>query len=554
MQRRSLLSRLAFLPLVGAAASTASEASGQATDSGLTQAAIGAALHPQSDAERTQGISPVNYNYPEMNVMRYGATGDGSADDSRAFQSAFNVAKVRGGTVYIPPPSVYYLIRSPLDLTPTARHVAGFQVKMAANPHFSANSPNGAILLDHTGIGFDCTGNNALQFADLCLASRADTVPKVAILCARNSSGASVVHRFNNCRVFGYFSVAVYYNYGCEDDQLVGCYFHNYYTRAGSKTVVITASNIFALTSPHTAIYSGSISTSHHHFCGGNYGHAGGHSSADVFYLDVCTFLHLERLWVACERGRAIVYCDSTHGPSSSCTIFGMQVENGAAPAQGIVMPNPGSGTANIVDWVIDASYFSNVSSAILAAGTAVSLSSFKLRGLSSLHHQAIVISGTAAYCTFDCDATPVVIGTAQQCILMGSVQNFTLTVNNKCCFVDARPSRNWVPDTSSMRLQPAGTIAVSAVNSNVMGNQVEVTFTMQASSAMYCEAGTLISGLPFAPKNGRGGIVSVTDGTSDIAIGLGHINTDGIHLPAIASAGSPTSHAICVTARYFIA
>jgi hypothetical protein len=231
-----------------------------------------------------------------------------------------------------------------------------------------------------------------------------------------------------------------------------------------------------------------------------------------------------------------------------------MQVENGAAPGQGIAMPNPTTGAPKFVDWVIDASYFANVSDAILAAGTAVSLISFKFRGLSSLAHRGITISGTAAYCTFDCDATPISIGTAQQCILMGSVQNFTLTTNTKCCFIDARPSRSWIPDTSKMTVQLGGTVNVSSVNSNVMGNEVEVTFTMQASTTMYCSAGTLISGLPFVPKNGRGGIVAVTDGTSDIAIGLGHVSAEGVHLPAIASSGSPTSHAICVTARYFIA
>jgi hypothetical protein len=552
MERRSLLSRFALLPLAG----SASQSSDAVTESSatLSQAAIGAALYPQTMAERAQGVSPVNYSYPEMNVMRYGATGDGSTDDSPAFQTALSVAKVYGGTVFIPRPSVYYRIRASLDLTPSARHTAGFSVRMEANPHFSATSPNGAVLLDHTGIGFDCTGNNALQFHDLCAAARSSTVPLVAFLCARNSTGASVVHRFSNCRVFGYFSVAVYYNYGCEDDQLVGCYFHNYHARANSKTVVITATNVFALASPHTKIYSGSISTSHHHFCGGNYAHAGGESTVDVFYLDICTFLHLERLWVACERGRAIIYCDSTHGPSSSCTIFGMQVENGAAPAQGIAIPNPTSGARTFVEWVIDASYFADVGSAILAAGTAITLTSFRFRGLSSLAHRAIKISGTAAYCSFDCDATPIVIETAQQCILMGSLQNFALTTNTRCCFIDARPSRSWTPDTSRMSVQLGGAITVSSVNSNVIGNQAEVTFTMQASTAMYCPGGTLIGGLPFTPKNGLGGIVSVTDGSSNAAIGLGHVNTSGIYLPAIASSTSPTSHVICVTARYFIA
>lgn len=555
MERRSLLSRLAVLPFVGGAAASAAVDAANQPGNARPGAGTGGGTpyYPQTPAEAQRRVSPARYNFPEMNVMRYGATGSGADDDSHAFQSAFDVAKVSGGTVYIPQPPVHYLIRSPLDLTPTERYTAGFNVRMESNLHFSANSPRGAILFDHRGVGFDCTGNNALQFADLCLASRAGTVPQVAFLCARDASGASVVHRFNNCRVFGYFSVAVYYNYGCEDDQLVGCYFHNYHTGANAKTVVITARNVFALASPYTAIYGRSISTAHHHFCGGNYGHAGGNSTADVFYLDGCTFLHLERLWVACERGRAIVYCDSTHGPSNSCTIFGMEVENGAAPQQGIAMPSPPTGWPDFVDWVIEASYFSDVSDAILKAGTTVALIAFKLRGLSSLRHRGIAIDGTAAYCTFDCDTTPITIGTARQCILMGSVQNFELATNAQCCFIDARPSRGWTPDTSGMKVQSSGTVRVSSVNSNVMGNQVEVTFTMQATTGMYCDAGTLIAGLPFKPQTG-GGIVAVTDATSDTAIGLGYVGARGIFLPAIASSSAPTSHAICVTARYFIA
>jgi hypothetical protein len=553
MERRNLLSRLALAPLLGGVSQDAGASDAEEpTRAAPTQAAIGAALYPQTSAERVRGVTPVSHQYPEMNVMRYGARGDGLTDDAAAFQNAFDVAKVQGGTVHIPRPTAYYRIESSLDLTPGAPYVAGFNVKMDANPRFSPAFPQGTILLAHTGIGFDCTGNNALQFYDLCVTSRLDKVPTIAFLCARDSSGASMVHRFNNCRVYGYFSVAVYYNYGCEDDQLVGCYFNNYHKHPDAKTVVITTHNIFNIKSPHTKIYAGPASTLHHHFCGGDYALAGGHSTADVFYLDNCAFLHLERLWVECAGGRAIVYCDSTHGPSNFCTIFGMEVENGAAPVQGIVMPNPPTGRPIFVDWMIDACYFS--SSGILATGTAVTLSSFKLRGLSALTGPGIVINGSAAYCTFDCDVTPIVIGTAEQCILMGSVENFKLAANIRCCFVDARSSRAWAPDTSTMAVQAGGTIRVTAVNSNVMGNQVEVTFTMQANTAMYCNVGALVTGLPFAPKNAGGGIVVVTDGTSDVAIGLGHIGADGIHLPAIATAGSPTSHAICVTARYFIA
>ena len=554
MERRSLLSRLAFLPLAGAAEGVVAAAGEGTRPSGASPPAPpGTALYPLTPAERARGITPVSYDYPELNVMRYGARGDGSTDDAPAFQRALDIAKVSGGTVYIPKPSAHYVIRAPLDLTPSREYSAGFGVRMEANPHFSVNSPRGAILLEHTSIGFDCTGNNALQFTDLCVAARAEQAPTVAFLIARNSSGASVVHRFNNCRVYGHFSIALYYNYGCEDDQLVGCCFYNLSRQANSKTVVITAKNIFGVSSPHAPIYSGSISTSHHHFCGGDYAHTGGRSTSDVFYLDICSFLHLERLWVDCEHGRSIIFCDSTNGPSNNCTIFGMQVENGGAPEVGIAMPSPPRGRPTFVDWVIDACYFANCG-IILQAGTAITLASCKLRGVASTFRRGIEISGTAAYCTFDCDATPVNIGLAQQCILMGSVQNFALTTNQRCCFIDARPSRVWEPITANLTVLSGGSIALSAVNSNVIGNQVEVTFTMQPSTAMYCGAGTVVGGLPFPPMSGRGGIVAVTDGTAGVAIGLGHIGEQGIQLPAIASAAAPTSHAICVTARYFIA
>jgi hypothetical protein len=53
-------------------------------------------------AERTASVTPSNYRFPPGNVCRYGATGDGSTDDSTAVQRAFNVARYGLGRVHFP--------------------------------------------------------------------------------------------------------------------------------------------------------------------------------------------------------------------------------------------------------------------------------------------------------------------------------------------------------------------------------------------------------------------------------------------------------------------
>jgi parallel beta-helix repeat protein len=56
-----------------------------------TQAGIGAILYPQSNAESSALITPTNYGYPWGDVRRYGAVGNGIANDQAAIQNALNV-------------------------------------------------------------------------------------------------------------------------------------------------------------------------------------------------------------------------------------------------------------------------------------------------------------------------------------------------------------------------------------------------------------------------------------------------------------------------------
>jgi hypothetical protein len=68
----------------------------------LSQAAVGEALYPLIAAETSAGVTPTEYAYPPGDVRRYGATGDGSTDDTTALQAALSVAAESGPAVFLP--------------------------------------------------------------------------------------------------------------------------------------------------------------------------------------------------------------------------------------------------------------------------------------------------------------------------------------------------------------------------------------------------------------------------------------------------------------------
>jgi hypothetical protein len=63
-------------------------------------------------AETAAGVTPKNYAYPPLNVLRYGAVGDGAADDGPAIRSAWRVAKQQDGGTIALPGGLTYLISS----------------------------------------------------------------------------------------------------------------------------------------------------------------------------------------------------------------------------------------------------------------------------------------------------------------------------------------------------------------------------------------------------------------------------------------------------------
>jgi hypothetical protein len=87
-----------------------------------------------TDAERAAGVTPVNYAYPENDVLRL-AVADGSADDTSAFQAAINTA-AKGGTreIYLHGRSIR--VTAPLTINQQHLHIIG----------------PGSFIVDHTGV------------------------------------------------------------------------------------------------------------------------------------------------------------------------------------------------------------------------------------------------------------------------------------------------------------------------------------------------------------------------------------------------------------------
>jgi len=108
----------------------------------------------QTSAESSAGVTPTDYSYPEGNVKRYGATGDGATDDAAALNSALSI----GGDIYFPAGT--YLISASLtavDYT-TIRAVGRAIIKGHGGYTSKAFSINSSTGLTFDGLEFDDWG------------------------------------------------------------------------------------------------------------------------------------------------------------------------------------------------------------------------------------------------------------------------------------------------------------------------------------------------------------------------------------------------------------
>lgn len=100
----------------------------------ISQASIGMALYPQTQIEKNAGVVPSFYNYPQGDIRRYGAAGDGVTDDTAAINSWLLV----GGGLYAPPAT--YITSSQQNLAVNGTYISAYNaiIKAANGSNFES--------------------------------------------------------------------------------------------------------------------------------------------------------------------------------------------------------------------------------------------------------------------------------------------------------------------------------------------------------------------------------------------------------------------------------
>lgn len=185
----------------------------------------------------------------------YGATGDGSADDTTAIQSAFTFAKSNPGvTVYFP--KGVYKVTTTIDATYSGSSGGyssgyyGFAVKGEDryNTYILGATSNTPVI--------DMTGKPHMTFDDFGIYSQSDdaTAPSCAILEARNATlGGAGNHIYTNCFFRGYYQATVVMSASSEVNKYVNCKIDQWKTGTG-PAVTIMEQLQYGITSPYIDI------------------------------------------------------------------------------------------------------------------------------------------------------------------------------------------------------------------------------------------------------------------------------------------------------------
>src|ERR1700722_3025015 len=123
-------------------------------------------------AEMAAGITPTNFEFPELNVLRYGADNTGRASCDRAISDALSAAcppsNSDSGARRVHFPAGQYLVTIPIDLTNSRR--SGTRSKDGLV--IMGESVGGTRIIGRTGAGkpvIETTGSQWLSIEDLTI-------------------------------------------------------------------------------------------------------------------------------------------------------------------------------------------------------------------------------------------------------------------------------------------------------------------------------------------------------------------------------------------------
>lgn len=521
--------------------------------------------------ETAAGVVPVNLGYPPFSVDRYATNSvPGTTDMSAAFNKAVHVAMISGGEVTYGLTAPYLLAAAINCTFGSSANQWGIRIRNLCGT--TIDPANQTLIAKHNAAAvFDCTGNDNITFQDLSLTTDAATFPQTGVLHARSNiagSNSQMIRHFNS-RILGKFSVACFYNYGSEDDDLFGCYFWNTNTNAGTSTRIYTGTNIKALSSAFAAdpfgnaflIRTGAQSCIDHNAFGCQDYNIAGSGTSDCVYLESTDSYKSYGGWAysasASSNGRSLVYVDLSVSTCNFCVIDGLTGEHsGQEQANGILFSNNAQTPSH---WSIRGCKLAAVTAG-LAAGAAVTLDDINYFGNSCPDAGQVAIAGQLQNSTMDFgDETVVVIGTSKQNSLRGSTGLWTITTRNKDSWLDFGPTNRTIAAvvTSGGITSTGGGIVARA---EIIFDGPKFTYQVLLASGsgnLAIAAGSTLTlttpgGQPLTLADTSGAtVMDITAGTTN---GAQVSNTGSSLLITIQVAVGATPHSILVQGTAFVA
>jgi hypothetical protein len=571
-----------FLPSVSNSFNLGTSAAKWATLNGVpianlpvTQSAIAAILQPQIGAETAAFAalgygSIVNFFYPVGCVDRYVAN-TGSNDCSLAFNIAFAVCQqMKGGVITY---GMYgasgpYQLQAPVNFT-TPGGSSSYPITLRGPGPGNSGYATTQLVITHGGHtyshGFDLTGTQGMSFEDVSIGTLTSggTYPNTAIFQARAHLSAGVesvgLTRFTNVNIEGYFTVACYYNYGAEDDVLVGCYFYNGYTGGATRVLCYTANNIFAQTSNYQTVLTGSISCIDHQVFGGQFVMNSNNAASDVFYLEAIESLHVNSVWMFGSLGsgsagcRAMFYVDMTNGASNFCSLRDIITEQASPNNVNYVLL-----FSNFADtptgWVIDGVKSNVLTYTIAAAGTSPTMDNFTIRGISETAAHGISWPTPAIIqnSVIEHREMPINAGHVNDTVLIGDYNQQTFSQVSGGARVHTGVGLTFAPGVANGAngWTAAGGVPTQSARYTLRGNTLAFKILLQASSGnLSCSAGATITTLPIAAFDAT--TVRIDDYTAGTVLGSASIaGNQTITIPVAISA---TAHQLVISGEYWI-
>ena len=189
-----------------------------------------------------------------VNVLDYGAVGDGVADDTAAFNSALAYIKAqsRSGVLYVPKCSNFYSVSS--------INATGFSFEIGNYLTIRGESYGSLIRGNTTGVAvLDCVGSSNIHLQDLVIGTQGVSAQCGLLLSRTTVNTSSNGGVFQNIVMQGDFSIAACVSIGAEGSRWYAPLFQNTgssgtFKRCGFYT---TSENTLGATSLYATLLTG---------------------------------------------------------------------------------------------------------------------------------------------------------------------------------------------------------------------------------------------------------------------------------------------------------